>query len=139
MTRYFLILFLMHFNLFWVIVSVTTAIDLTVIGHLRGWKSIRYPKWLNGFIDKKHLGAELLKDCGTHPKVLWMLLVDFLVLLGLIGATIAIWQVVNDIPIWNLWLIDALFYAFLFLRLIFFKTFTRRVYKRLSSGDKPSK
>mgnify|MGYP003612781794 FL=1 len=138
MTRYILILLLMHFNLFWVIVSVTTAIDLTVIGHLRGWKSIRYPKWLNGFIDKKHLGAELLKDCGTHPKVLWMLLVDFLVLLGLIGTTITIFQVVNDIPLWNLWLIDALFYAFLLSRLIFFKVFTRRFYRSHSLVDKTS-
>ncbi len=132
MTRYFLIVFLLYFNLFWVLVSMTTSIDLTLIGHLRGWKLIRYPKWLNGFIYKKHLGAELLKDCGTHPQVVQMLLFDLLVLLGLIGATIAIWPMINDLPIWKFWLLDALLYAFLLSRLIFFKVLTRRVYRSRS-------
>ena len=53
MMRYWGMMCIILFNLFRVIVSVTTSIDLTLIGHLRGWKRIDYSKWLGGFIDKK--------------------------------------------------------------------------------------
>lgn len=70
MIRYCAMLLLMVFNIFWVVVSVTTSIDMTLIGHIRGWRRIRYATWLGGFVSKERKEHDLLLDHTTHPQVL---------------------------------------------------------------------
>ena len=66
-----LIQILLLFNVLFLVVFPDLVIDLTIIGHTKGWKKIKYPKRLNNFIVKTRLGRDLLMDdCTTHPQVL---------------------------------------------------------------------
>lgn len=124
------ILLILPFNLFWIIVSIITSIDMTVIGHSRGWKQIKYAKWLNGFIEKSRKEYKMLSDCKTHPQVIAMLLICLAMLIGYVVLTIAIWNVVNEIDTWIIWTVDALLYIPTIIWLIVSKIIKRREFDR---------
>ena len=111
MILYWAILSLAFFNLFWLIVSVTTSIDLTLVGHLRGWKRIHYPRWLGGFIEEKRKGYEILTDFTSHPQVLMMLGSCLTMLVGFIVLTICVWFKINSIEPSLLCIINTLLYV----------------------------
>lgn len=78
--KYWGLMLIQLFSIFWAGVASTTAVDLTLIGHIKGWRRIRYPKWLGCFISNKRLyGYEIVTDQHTHPQVLWFLLGAFLI------------------------------------------------------------
>ena len=133
MMRYWGMILIMLFNLVWVIVSVITSIDLTLVGHIRGWKRLHYPKWFGGFIDKTRKGYEMLKDWTTHPKVLAMLFACLGLLGGSVALTVCVWLSVNDIEIGLLWLIVAALYVPTIAWLVFSKVKTGKEYRRYIS------
>ena len=135
MIRYWAMTLLMFFNLFWTYVSVTTAIDLTLIGHLRGWKKIRYAKWLGGFIEEKKKGHEMLADCTTHPQVLTRLFVCLGALCSFIALTVCAWFIVNDIEPVLLLIIDAVLYAPTVAWLVVSRVKTKKEYEQFCQSQ----
>ena len=138
MTRYWGMIFIMFFSHFWIIVSVTTSIDLTLVGHLRGWKKLPYAKWLGGFIDKQRKGYKCLSDHTTHPQVVVMLLVCFGMLCLFVAMEVFIWFVANDIETFILWIIDAVLYIPTIVWLFFSKIKTNNEYKKYISNESHS-
>ena len=99
------------YPLVWVCWVCMAAVDLTLIGHIKGWKPIKYPKWIGGAINKnRRYGYEIVNDQITHPQVLWLFAAALLVLGGPIGLDIGIWQFVNDVSPWVLVAIAAALY-----------------------------
>lgn len=111
MVRFVGIQLLLFFNVFWLIVTLISSIDLTVIGHCRAWKTIKYPKWLNGFVDKKHKGKLLLSDCTTHPQVLFFIGLSVLVQTLSVLLCVLIWFSIDGIENWIIWIINATLYG----------------------------
>ena len=132
LAKYWGLMFIQLYSLFWLDIASTSAIDLTLIGHIKGWKSIKYWKWLSGAIPylrgKRWYGCNTLKDQMTHPQVLWFLLVAFIVLLGIVGLIIGVWQFVNDVDAWVLWSIDGALYLPSIIWLIVFRKYVKKVY-----------
>lgn len=130
MIKYWAMMLVMLFGLFWTIVSVTTSIDLTLIGHLRGWKKYRYARWLVGFIDKNRKGYNILADCTTHPQVLVMLFFCFIILCGSIFVTVCVWRVINSIKTIVVCIVDAFLYIPAITWLLFSKIKVKREYRQ---------
>ena len=96
-----------------------TEIDVTIIGHLKGWKKIHYPKIFSNFIPLPKYGGELLKDCNTHPQVLILITTDLLVFISYIAFFIwAILRAINAMDTWVICLIVAISYSSLIIRII---------------------
>lgn len=132
-------MFIQLFSIFWAIFTFMTAIDFTIIGHIKNWKRIKCWKWLYGaipyrdwqwrWIGKSHwYGVYILNDQTTHPQVLWFVFGAFLYFLGIIGLIIGVWQFINDVDAWVLWLIDAVLYIPCIILRIIFKLHTKKVY-----------
>ena len=107
----------------------TASVDLTIIGHIKGWKTMKYQVWLGGFIyEKRRYGYELVSDCKTHPQIIFFLFGALLVLVGIIGLNVGVWQFVNDINVWILWAINVVLYVPSIICLFVLKSFARRTY-----------
>lgn len=127
--KYFGLMALYFYGIVWCGFAGTASVDLTIIGHIKGWKTIKYPVWLGGFIDKKRrYGYELVSDCKTHPQIIFFLFGALLVLLGIVGINVSVWQFVNDIDAWILWAINVGLYVPSIIWLIVLKSFARRAY-----------
>ena len=73
--KYWGLMAIQLFSVAWGIMAGMAAIDLTLIGHIKGWRRIKYSKWLGGAIDeKRRYGYEIVSDQTTHPQVIWFLL-----------------------------------------------------------------
>lgn len=129
MLKYWGLMMIQLFTIAWSYLVGVAAIDLTLIGHIKGWKRIKYPKWLGGFINKKRrYGYEIVSDQTTHPLIIWFLIGSFLVLGGIFGLIIWVWQFVNDVDAWVLWAIDAALYIPSTLCTILVKIYANRTY-----------
>ena len=110
--KYWGLMAIQLFSVAWGIMAGMAAIDLTLIGHIKGWRRIKYSKWLGGAIDeKRRYGYEIVSDQTTHPQVIWFLFGCLLVLGGIIGLIVGVWQFVNDVDAWVLWTIAAALYV----------------------------
>jgi hypothetical protein len=136
--KYWGLMLIQLFSIFWAGVASTTAVDLTLIGHIKGWRRIRYPKWLGCFISNKRLyGYEIVTDQHTHPQVLWFLLGAFLIEGGIFGLIVGVWQFVNDVDDWVLWAIAAPLYISAIAWLVFSKLWARKEYLRRVQDYQP--
>ena len=126
--KYFGLQLIQHFTIFWGYVVGITAVELTLIGHIKGWRRINYPKRLMWISKNRKYGYELLCDHNTHPQVLLYLLGAMLVLGGAIGIIIGVWQVINEIDTWILWAIGAALYVPSTILLISVKKRAKRTY-----------
>ena len=137
--RYWGFMLIQLFSIAWCLLVGTVAVDLTLIGHIRGWKRIRYPKWLGGAIDKNRLyGFELLNDQITHPQILWFLCGSILAFAGIVVLIVFAWRFVNDVDTWFLWLIDAALYLPASAGFVFSKLFAKHVYLSYQEHSKTS-
>ena len=126
--KYWGLMLIQLFSVFWPCVAGTTAVDLTLIGHIKGWRRIRYPKWLGFIDDKRRYGYEIVADQHTHPQVLWFLLGVFLIEGGIFGLIVGVWQFVNDVDAWVLWAIATPLYFSAIAWLVFSKLWARKEY-----------
>ena len=127
--KYWGLMAIQLYTIAWCYLVGMAAIDLTLIGHIKGWKRIKYPKWLGGAIDKKRrYGYEGVSDQVTHPQVIWFISGSALVLGGIVGLIVAVWQFVNDVDPWVLWAIAAALYVPSVICLILLKSYAKRVY-----------
>ena len=127
--HYWGFVFIHLFTIFWAIFVHMAAVDITILGHIKSWKRIHYPKWLSGAINKqRHYGYEFVADQDTHPQVIIFLLGSLLILGGIIVLIIMLWQVVNDIDTWVLWVIDVALYLPPLIGVVLLKLHTKRLY-----------
>ena len=127
--HYWGFIFIHLFTIFWTIFVHMAAVDITIIGHIKNWKRLHYPKWLGGAINKqRRYGYEFVADQETHPQVILFLLISLLILGGIIVLIIMLWQIVNDIDTWVLWVIDAALYFPPIIGVLILKFFTKRLY-----------
>ena len=118
-----------HYSIFWCIITCMASVDFTLIGHVKGWKKIKYPDWLGGIINKKrHYGYELLSDYNTHPQVIWFLFGSFFVLLGIVGLNIVIWKYINDIDTLIIGIIVLVLYIPSIIWIIVLKSYANKTY-----------
>lgn len=134
--KYVGLMSILHFVLVWMLYVGTAAVDLTLIGHIRGWKRIKYAKWLGGAIHKdRRYGYEIVSDQTTHPQVIWFIAASTLVFGGAIGLDVGVWHFVNIVDSWVLWAIAAALYFPSTSGLIALKVCAKRTYL----SHKPSK
>ena len=127
--HYWGLMFIQLFTIFWTNCVHMAAVDITIIGHIKNWKRLHYPKWLGGAINKqRRYGYEFVADQETHPQVILFLLISLFVLGGIIVLIVMIWQVINDIDTWVLWVIDAALYFPAIIGVLILKSFTKRLY-----------
>ena len=127
--HYWGLMFIQLFTIFWTTCVHMAAVDITIIGHINNWKRLHYPKWLGGAINKqRRYGYEFVADQDTHPQVIIFLLGSLLILGGIIVLIVMIWQVINDIDTWVLWVIDAALYFPAIIGVLILKSFTKRLY-----------
>lgn len=127
--HYWGLMFIQLFTIFWTTCVHMAAVDITIIGHIKNWKRLHYPKWLGGAINKqRQYGYEFVADQDTHPQVILFLLISLFVLGGIIVLIVVIWQVINDIDTWVLWVIDAALYFPAIIGVLILKSFTKRLY-----------
>ena len=123
MSRYYAIIFLFLLALHWFFESISEAVNLTIVGHCKVWKSIVYPSFFNKFLVTNIVGGELLKDHSTHPQVLVKTGVDFLFHVGLICFSVYVFQIPNDINLSLLWSIDFFVISLTTIKFYYFKIF----------------
>ena len=70
--------FLFMFGLFWCFSSYSFAIDLTIIGHIKGSKEIKCPRWFFYFFPNNQLRQDVLNKSTSyiHLTVIVSLLMD---------------------------------------------------------------
>ena len=128
--RYLLGLLLLSSGFWWFVSFTSCVVDLAIIGHIVGWKKIKYAKWLNSFLEKGWK-KEFLSDCTTHPQVLYYLQIDIL-LFDYIIVTIMVWLSINEINILVLLIIDILLYSVILIKTIAIKYIGKQLYKAQS-------
>ena len=127
--HYWGLMLIQLFTIFWSLFVHMAAVDITIIGHIKNWKKIHYPKWLGGAIyNKRRYGYEFVSDQVTHPQVIVFLLVSLLILGGIIVLIVIIWQVINDIDTWVLWVIDVVLYLPSIIGVLVLKMYAKRLY-----------
>ena len=123
---YLAAVFLLLSGLFWLLVSISTSIDFTIVGHKKGWKRIRYAHIFGSFIDSNRFGAKVIKDDYTHPQVIILLMADLVMLAIVICGSILLFGLINDFNLWVLVVIEITYYVLLLCRMILFRVLAKK-------------
>ena len=118
---YYAIMLLILVTLLTIPYASSTIVSFTVVGHLKKWKEIQYPKYFKSMISRIHFGYDLLSDCKTHPQC--MMLLGF----ELASFLIFCYEHINVLFVW---ILDVLLFLLKFSKMVFLYFYAKRLFNK---------
>ena len=127
---YYAIMLLILVTLLTIPYASSTIVSFTVVGHLKKWKEIQYPKYFKSMISRIHFGYDLLSDCKTHPQCMMLLgfeLASFLIDASLVLVCIFCYEHINVLFVW---ILDVLLFLLKFSKMVFLYFYAKRLFNK---------
>ena len=122
-------LLLISITIFRIAFIIRDASSLNLIGHLRNWKKVKYPKFFLWFLDETLVGKDLLLDCTTYFQTITMLIFDFSISFFCIAFAIYKNYHFSSSDYWVFY-IDISLFAYAIIRNIVLTSIAKKEYKK---------